>query len=427
MDEGLTGAKPVIQIPLPSKVRIPLLQHIGVPAVASVKAGDTVKAGDVIAEAAGFVSAPVHASISGTVKGIKKYPVSMFKYAQCIEIESDGADEVTWETKPSAWQEQDVADIKDAIVRAGIVGMGGAAFPTHVKLSPPPQKNIEFVIVNGVECEPYLDADRSIMVENPARIVEGLQIVMHVVGAKRGYIGIECDTPDAIESMSQAVKLCNDVDVVPFEVKYPQGAEKQLIYAVSHREVPSGGLPMDVGALVVNAGTAGAIYDAVVYKKPLIERRLTVVGNPLNRSVNVSVRVGMLISDLISAVGGFKSEPGRSIMGGPMMGEVQYNLDVPIMKATSGLFFQTKSETSRYMMHACVRCGRCVDICPAGVSPAQICQAIEFGNYELAEELGLFDCIKCGCCTYVCPSSREMVQLIKLGELHRKKQKGKKK
>jgi electron transport complex protein RnfC len=403
-----------------------LLQHIGVPAIAIVKPGDEVKAGQMIGESAGYVSSPVHASICGKIKGIKKYPVSMYKYANCIEIEANGEDTHVWRDTPGKWQDLSAEKLKDAIVNAGIVGMGGASFPTHVKLSPPKDKKIDFIIVNGVECEPYLDADRSIMVEAPERVLTGLQIAMKIVGCEQGYVGIESDTPDAIKIMTESAQKYKNIEVVGCELKYPQGAEKQLIYAVSGREVPSGGLPMDAGAIVINAGTASAIYDAVVYEKPLIERRLTIVGNVLPKSINTSVRIGTIISDLIESVGGFCAEPGKSIMGGPMMGEVLYSLDVPVLKGTSGLYFQTKEEAVKYKMLACIRCGRCVDICPAGISPAQICQAIEFGQYDLAEKLNIFDCIKCGCCTYVCPSNRELVQLIKLGEGQLRKKKGKK-
>ncbi len=420
IERSLCGAKKSVEIPLPVKVRIPLQQHIGAPAVPVVKAGDSVKTGQVIGEAGGFVSSYIHASVSGKVTGVKKFPVAVHKRAVCVEIESDGLDERVWDANLREWNKLSVTQIRESILNAGIVGMGGAAFPTHVKVSPPDNKKIDRVIINGVECEPYLDADRTVMTKFPDKVLQGLLIVMKLVDCADGYIGIEANKPDAIEIMDNTARELSQVDVIPLRVKYPQGAEKQLIYAVTGREVPFGGLPMDVGALVINAGTAMAVYDAVVYNKPLIERTMTIAGSCLEQSVNLTARIGTMVTDIIDGIGGFSTSPTKAVMGGPMMGEVLTSYEIPVVKGTSGLLFLTEPETDTYRMGPCIRCGKCVDICPMGISPAMICQAVEFGDYELAEKLGLFNCMKCGCCTYICPSSRELVQLIKLGEYNLK-------
>ncbi len=421
LDPALLGNKEYVKIALPEKVRIPLQQHIGAPAQSIVKVGDSVIEGQKIAEATGFVSANIHATISGKVTAIKKFPVSIFKQAICIEISSDTTAQTDWKIETSDWRKLSEDELKDRIIEAGIVGMGGATFPTHVKLSPPDTKKIDLIVANGVECEPYLDTDRNTMCTFPNKVYEGLQILMKILNCKQGIIGIESDTPDAIEVMKQTVAGNDSISVLPLEVKYPQGAEKQLIYAASKREVPSGGLPMDVGVLVCNVATMTAVYDAVTAKKPLISRSLTLVGHCLKKSVNVTVPIGMLLSDVIKQLGGFVKQPTKIISGGPMMGEVQYTIDVPITKGTSGIIFQAENESAKYSMGPCIRCGRCVDICPMGISPAQICQAIEFGDFELAKKWGLLDCIKCGSCSYTCPANREMVQLIKFGEQQLKK------
>lgn len=421
LDPDLTGNKPSITINLPDKVRIPVQQHIGAPAKPVVKIGDMVKTGQKIAEATGFVSANIHASISGKVTAIKKFPVSLIKRTTCIEITSNGTDEPAWTVRSGDWKKYSPDQLKEMIVEAGIVGMGGATFPTHVKLSPPDTASITLVVANGVECEPYLDTDRTTMCTQSHKVVQGLQIVMKILGCDTGVIGIESDTPDAIESMQKAVGHIPAITVMPLEVKYPQGAEKQLIYAVSKREVPSGGLPMDVGVVVCNVATLAAIYDTITTGKPLIDRSFTLAGHCLSQSCNVTARVGTLVSDIIKELGGFTTPPEKIISGGPMMGEMQYTLEIPVTKGTSGLIFQAAPETVQYTMGPCIRCGKCVDICPAGVSPAQICLAIEFGDYELAKKLGLSDCIKCGSCSYICPSNREMVQFVKLAEMQLKK------
>ncbi|MCD6459978.1 electron transport complex subunit RsxC [bacterium] len=417
LDKSLTGRKKFKPIKLPSKVRLPLSQHIGAPSKPVVKVGDIVKEGQVIAEASGFVSVPLHASISGKITAIKKFPVCSGKHSMCIEItNTETKTEINSTENTNDWKKFTPDQLKTMVEEAGIVGLGGAAFPTHVKLSPPNNKKIDIVIGNGVECEPYLDADRNTMVSSPDKVIGGIQIVMKILGCGKGAVGIESDTPDAINAMSQKTENISSINIVPLKLKYPQGAEKQLIYAVTKKEVPCGGLPMDVGVVVINVGTAVAIYDAVVYSKPLYERNMTIAGNCLNESVNINVRVGALLNDIIDEIGGFKTLPSKIILGGPMMGQTVYLLDIPVTKGTSGILCLNEKEISIFKMGACIRCGKCLDICPMGISPAQIAQAIEFNNTDIAQQLGVFDCMECGCCTYVCPSNREIVQLIKLAK-----------
>ena len=417
LDKKLTGKKKSITMQAPAKVRLPLSQHIGSPSKPVVKIGDIVREGQLIAEASGFVSVPLHSSISGKVTGIKKFPVCGSKQSMCIEITQTETDEDKQDkTNLTDWEKLSQEQLKNIIQEAGIVGLGGAGFPTHVKLSPPENKKIDIVIGNGVECEPFLDADRDVMVTYPEKVIEGMRIAMKILGCDKCAIGIESDTPDAIKIMTEKTAKIDSITINPLKLKYPQGAEKQLIYAITEKEVPCGGLPMDVGVVVVNVGTATAIYEAVVESKPLYERNTTVVGNCISESVNIKLKVGTLLKDVIEAVGGFKTQPSKIILGGPMMGQIAYSLDIPVTKGTSGILLLSEEETSLFDMGPCIRCGKCVDICPMGISPAQIAQAIEFNNLEMAKELGLFDCMECGCCTYTCPSSREIVQLVKFAK-----------
>jgi len=421
LNKKLIGNKKFVEIPLPDKVRISLSQHIGSPAKPVVKVGDEVKVGQLIGEPTGYISAAVHANVSGKITGAKKYIVSGSKKVFCVEITSDGKNEKCYVPSGKDWNSLSKDEIIKIVKDAGIVGMGGASFPTHVKLNP--DVKIDNVIVNAVECEPYLDTDRYTICSVSNKLIEGLRMVMKSIGAEKGSIGIESDTPDVIGLLTDLSKGAEGIEAVPLELKYPQGAEKQLISAVTGREVPSGQLPSSVGCVVLNAGTVIAIYDAVMNGKPFYERNVTFAGSCLHESVNVAVRIGTMASDIVSKIGGFKTQPDKIIDGGPMMGQAQFTLDFPVKKGTSGVLFLSGKETDTFDMQSCIRCGRCVDVCPMSISPAMICQAVEFGNYSLAEKLDLFDCIKCGCCTYVCPSQRELVQLIRKGEYQLNKKK----
>jgi len=415
--KGYTAAKAIEIAPLPEKVIIPTRQHIGAPCSPVVKVGDEVKKGQVIAEAQAFVSAPIHASISGKVVEIADYPHSVFGTCPAIVIESDGQD--AWvEGLPMQrdWKAMDAVAIKEAIRQAGIVGMGGATFPTHVKLSPPADKTIDTFILNAAECEPYLTADHRSMLEMPERIVTGMQITMKVLGVTRGFVGIEENKPDAIEVMTKA---CADtgIEVMALQTKYPQGAEKTLIKVVAGREVPSGGLPMDVGCVVQNVGTVIAIADGVEKGLPLIERVTTVTGGAVANPKNLLLRVGSTFAQAIALCGGFKEQPKKVIMGGPMMGMSQRTIDVPIIKGTSGILCLSAADVNAGEERPCIRCGRCVEACPMGLIPSMLSILGERGVYQVAkEEYDLLDCVECGSCVYVCPAKRNIVHYCKLAK-----------
>jgi len=382
-----------------------------------VQVGDTVKVGTKIGESTGFISSAVHSSISGTVKKIDIFPHPTLGKAEAVMIESDGLDE----RDPSITNRPDVETLSpeqiiDIVKEAGIVGLGGAAFPANVKLSPPPSKKIDAVIINGAECEPYLTCDHLSMLFSPIEVLKGAQLIQKAVGAKKCYIGIESNKMDAIELLFSKIRghKFKDIEPVPVKVKYPQGAEKQLIKAILGREVPLGGLPMDVGVVAQNVGTAIAIYEAVYHAKPLYERLVTVCGKSLKTSQNVKVRIGVSFRELIQEVGGLINQPLKVIMGGPMMGIAQENLDVPVIKATSGLLTLAPYELKKLRTRPCIRCGRCVSICPMGLVPNMLTLAGESERYEWAEELGVRDCIECGSCAYICPAKRPMTHSVKM-------------
>ncbi len=430
----ITANKPILPAQLPSKVVIPLSQHTGAPAKPEVNIGDEVKRGQAIGSPAGFVSAPVHASISGKVVAITDLPHPSGRMVTSIVIESDGKDEGISFKENVDYINLGAEDIKAIIKGAGIVGLGGAAFPTNVKLSPPKEKPIDTVILNGAECEPYLTADHRLMVERPQEIVEGLKIIMKTLGVGKGHIGIEVNKPDAIEAMKKAVSTMKyavsseesaysllptpySIEVCALEVKYPQGAEKMLIKAVKGREVPSRGLPMDVGVVVQNVGTALAVYDAVKYGKPLIERVVTITGKGIKEPKNLMVRIGTLVSDVVEQCGGLVNGAVKVIVGGPMMGFAQWTLDVPVIKGTSGILALTEDEyDSSEEYFPCIRCGSCIEVCPMGLNPSMLSILSEKGHYEETKEYNLFDCFECGSCAFVCPANRPMVQFMRLAK-----------
>jgi electron transport complex protein RnfC len=405
----------------PQRVVIPLSQHLGAPCKPIVSIGQEVKKGEVIGEPGGFVSAPVHSSISGRVIAIAEFPNAMGRMINSIVIENDGKEEWTSLKDNPDYIKLSSDELKEKVKAAGIVGMGGAAFPTLVKLSPPKEKPIDTVILNGAECEPYLTADYRLMLEKSAGIVEGLKIMMRILGVDKGFIGIENNKPDAIEAMKQAVNKSpltkGIIEVCGLEVKYPQGAEKMLISALTGREVPPRGLPMDVKVAVQNVGTALAVYEAARYGKPVIERVVTVTGEGIKNPANLMVKIGTLISDIIEECGGFKDSAGKVVSGGPMMGFALSSLDVPVTKGTSGILVIPEEgvvHTEEY--GPCIRCGRCIDICPMGLMPSMLSILSEKEHYEDAKGYNLFDCFECGSCAFVCPSKRPIVQLIRLAK-----------
>ncbi len=411
----LTRNKPVKEAKLPGKVVIPLSQHTGAPAEPVVKVGDEVKVGTEIGKSDKFISSPVHSSLSGKVVAIEKHPHPVLGRALAIVIEGDGKDDRE-ELTPRSPAEVTPDEVRKIVARAGIVGLGGAAFPTHVKLTPPQGKKIDTFILNGAECEPYLTGDYRVMVERGGDVVQGLKIIMRTLGVKRVYVGIERDKGEAIQALSGILRGEEGVEVVPLDTRYPQGAEKQLIKTLLGREVPSGGLPLDVGCVVNNVGTALAIYEAVKFGKPLYERVVTVTGRVVKDPVNLRVRIGTPIGDLVEECGGFREAVGKVIIGGPMMGLAQYTLDVPVTKGTSGILCLGKKEVAVREEMPCIRCARCVDICPMGLLPTEIRKGVRARRWESLNDYNILDCMECGCCQYVCPAHIPLVHLFKLGK-----------
>jgi electron transport complex protein RnfC len=412
----LAANSPIVTAKAPKIAVIPLSQHIGAPCKLLVSIGQEVKKGEAVGEPGGFVSSPVHASVSGKVVAISEFPNSMGRMVNSVVIENDGKEEWTPLKDNPDYMSLPPEELKEKVKAAGIVGMGGATFPTVVKLSPPKEKAIDAVLINGAECEPYLTADYRLMVERPKEVIEGLKVLMRILGVQKGYVGIENNKPDAVAKMKEAASG-SGIEVLALEVKYPQGAEKMLIKAILGREVPPRALPMDVGVVVQNVGTALAIYEAARFGKPLIERVVTVTGEGIAEPKNLMVRIGTKVSDLIEECGGFKGGVGKVISGGPMMGFALSSLDVAVTKGTSGiLVIPAEGVFHAEEFGPCIRCGRCIDACPMGLTPSMLSVLSERGFYEEAKEYNLFDCFECGSCTFVCPSKRPIVQLVRLAK-----------
>lgn len=418
-ENKISADKAIEVLALPKIVNIPVAQHIGAPAAAVVKKGDEVKVGQVIAKSSGFVSTNIHSSVSGKVMKVDLVPDSSGYAKQGIVIAVDGDQ---WEESIDRSEDLkadfdlDSKAIIDKILEAGIVGLGGATFPTHVKLIPPQGMKADILLINGVECEPYLTSDHRLMLEKGAEMVVGTKLLMKALQVEKAAIGIENNKPDAIKHLQ---KITNDdptISVVPLKVKYPQGGEKQLIKAVTGKEVPSGGLPIAVGAVVSNVGTAFAVYEAVQKNKPLFERIVTVTGKSVEKPANFKVRIGTAVNELIEAAGGLPEDTGKIISGGPMMGKAVASGDVAVTKGTSGILIMKEEEAKRGKMENCIRCSRCTTVCPMGLEPYFLMTVSEKQLWDKAEDNKVMDCIECGSCSYTCPSSRPLLDYIRLGK-----------
>ena len=417
----LSEDKPIkVLEPLQGEIMVyPLSQHIGAPAKPVVAKGDVVKVGTRIAEPAGFVSAAIHSSVSGKVAKIDTI-VDASGYAKpaiFIDVEGDEWEE-TIDRSATLVKECELSaeEIVKKIADAGIVGLGGACFPTQVKLCPPPSFKAECVIINAVECEPYLTADHQLMLEHAEEIMVGVSILMKAVKVNKAFIGIENNKPDAIELMTKVASSYAGIEVVPLKVKYPQGGEKQLIDAITKRQVASGALPISTGAVVQNVGTAFAVYEAVQKNKPLFERVITVTGKSVAKPSNFLARIGTPMKQLIDACGGLPEDTGKVIGGGPMMGKALVSAEVPVTKGSSGVLLLTKEESVRKPMQDCIRCAKCVNVCPMGLNPAFLMKFTIYKDWEKAEGGYIQDCIECGSCSYTCPAHRPLLDQIRLGK-----------
>lgn len=418
-ENKLSADKAIETLALPDKVFIPLAQHIGAPCEAVVKKGDTVKAGQLIAKSTGFVSTNIHSSVSGTVEKIDNVIETSGYPRPTAIIKREGDD---WaegiDTSNQLLKECSLSadEIVNKCLECGIVGLGGATFPSHVKLNVPKGKTAEILLINGVECEPYLTSDHRLMLEKADEMLVGTSIIMKALGVAKAVIGIENNKPDAIKHLEEKVKHYKGISVQALKVKYPQGGEKQLIKAVTGREVPSGGLPIEVGAVVHNVGTAYAIYEAVQKNKPLVERVVTITGKAVKNPANYMVRVGTPVNALIEAAGGMPTDTGKIISGGPMMGKALNTTDAPVTKGTSGILLMTIKEAKRQPAQNCIRCAKCVSVCPMALEPYLLNAMSERARWEEMEQDKVMDCIECGSCAYTCPASLPLLDYIRLGK-----------
>lgn len=410
----LSESNPVVVLQPTGEMVFPLSQHIGAPAKPLVAKGDKVLVGQKIGEPGGFISSCIISSVSGTVKSIEPRMVANGSMVQSIVVENDGK----YETVEGYGAERDYKtlskeEIRNIVKEAGIVGLGGAGFPTHVKLTPKDESKIDYILVNGAECEPYLTSDYRMMLEEPEKIIGGLNVILRLFDNAKGVIGIENNKPEAIKLMTELVKDEPRITVCPLKTKYPQGGERSLIYAVTGRKINSSMLPADVGCIVDNVDTVISIYNAVCKGIPLIRRIITVTGDAINKPQNYKVRIGMDYTALLEASGGFKTDPEKVISGGPMMGQALYNLNIPVTKTSSALTCLTKDEVAVHAPSACIRCGRCVDVCPSHVIPQMMMDAAERSDIEKFVQLDGMECCECGCCTFVCPAKRPLTQAFK--------------
>lgn len=424
--KGLSAGIPIRRMPFPDEIALPLRQHTGKPARLLVKKGDHVERGDKLGEADGFISVPIHASVAGTVVDVGLWPHPDGSMADTVRIAVDRfSPQIPRPRIVPRWEGLTPKEVVKAVQQAGVVGLGGAAFPTHVKLLPPDDVSVEMLLVNGAECEPYLTTDHRIMVEYPDRVLFGVRIMMNTLGVGRAVIGVEKNKPDAIEALGRVLPEDLDVSVLPLTVKYPQGAEKMLIKAVTGREVPSGKLPMHVGTVVQNVGSIAAIAEVFESGYPLIERVVTVTGPGIRRPGNLIVPVGTMLQDVLEFCGGLTEDVTEIVFGGPMMGVAQPDVRAPIIKGTTGIVVLTHRESRPRRTYPCVHCGHCLDACPVFLNPQLLGSLAQAARYEEMEEAYLMDCMLCGCCSYVCPSNIPLSQMFALGKTALRKTKTK--
>lgn len=418
-ENKLASGAAIKELPIPQEVKIPVVQHLGAPAKTLVARNDMVKAGQVIAESGGFVSSNIHSSVSGKVLKVDQLPDAS-GYKQSMVVIAVEGDEWVESIDKSDSLISDISASREEIIaktlEMGIVGLGGATFPTHVKLSIPRGKKAEVLIINGVECEPYLTSDHRLMLEKGEELLVGTKILMKALDVTRAIIGIENNKPDAIEHLAGLASKHQGIEIVPLKVMYPQGGEKQLIKAVTGREVPSGGLPIDVGTVVHNVGTTFAVYEAVQKNKPLFERVVTLTGKDVKEPANYLVRIGTPVSALLKASGGVPEGTGKIINGGPMMGKALSSTDIPVTKGTSGIVLIPRDEAKRKKIQNCIRCGKCITVCPMGLEPYLLMTLSELSRWEDVEQNKALDCIECGSCSYTCPASRPLLDYIRLGK-----------
>jgi Na+-translocating ferredoxin:NAD+ oxidoreductase subunit C len=420
----LTAGKTIEIMPTPAELELILSQHIGAPCAPTVAKKAEVEEGSIIGDVAKGLGVPLHSPVTGKVKtlGTSSHPVHVSTPSITIAVDPD-AEPLQYTRKD--WQNEDPGVLLGKVKTAGIIGIGGAGLPTHVKLSPPSNTPVDTLVLNGAECEPYITADHRQMVEHAAEIIEGTKVILRILGISKALIGIESNKPDAIEALTRAAEEYKEagyaIEVRVLEVKYPQGSEKQLIQSVTGRKVPGYALPSAVGVVVQNVSTAKAIYDAVVLEKPLYEKVITVSGKGINRPANLQVKVGTKLQDIVDYLGGIKPELKKIVLGGPMMGFAVSTLDIPITKTTSSLLFLTEDEIDTRPHSPCIRCGWCLDACPMGLEPKEIGVYVEANYAEETEQFGVFECFECGSCAYVCPAKRPLVQFIRLAKMKAKR------
>jgi Na+-translocating ferredoxin:NAD+ oxidoreductase subunit C len=419
-----TASLAIEHMPVPDELDLILGQHIGAPCTPTVSKRDIVQEGAIIGEVTKGLGVPLHSPVAGTIKdiGMSGHPLRVKVPSITIAVDH-GAASVAYQPQP--WEHLSAKDLLDKVRDAGIIGIGGAGFPTHVKLKPPADATIDTLLLNGAECEPYITSDHRQMLEQPREIVEGAKIILKILGIKNCQIGIESNKPDAIASMTQSASegstLEYNLAVRGLEVKYPQGSEKQLIQAITGRKVPSMALPSAVGVVVHNVGTARAVYDAVVLSKPLCEKVVTISGGGIVRAANIQVKIGTRISDIVNYLGGVKATTEKIVVGGPMMGFAVSSLDVPVTKTTSSVLFLTAQEIDTRPHSQCIRCGWCLDACPMGLEPKEIGVYVEANRAADTSQFGVFDCFECGSCAYICPAKRPLVQFIRLAKMKAKR------